>query len=56
MRSVRSVGGNRWELRAPIQQDVRADVFRFAVAQQLTLVEMHKEILSVEDVFQELTK
>lgn len=56
VRSVRSLGDNRWELRAPIQKDVRADVFRFAVAQQLTLVEMRKEILSVEDVFQELTK
>ena len=56
VRSVRSLGDNRWELRAPIKADIRAAVFRFAVANKLTLIEIRKEILSVEDVFQELTK
>lgn len=53
---VKHLEGNRWELHTSVQVDARADVFAFAVANQLTLLEMRKEIFSVEDVFQELTK
>lgn len=56
VQQVESLGKNRWELRAPAQQDIRADVFAFAVSQGLTLLELHKETFSVEDVFQQLTK
>ncbi len=54
--SVKYIGKNIWQLTAPIEKDIRADVFQFAVAQKLTLLEMHKQVLGVEDVFQELTK
>jgi ABC-2 type transport system ATP-binding protein len=54
--SVRSLGNKRWELTAVSGQDVREQVFRFAVDQQLILLEMHKEEYSVEDVFQQLTR
>lgn len=45
-----------WQLFAPANMDIRAEVFRFAVANQLTLLGMRKEVYSVEDVFRSLTK
>jgi ABC-2 type transport system ATP-binding protein len=55
VKSVRSLGEQRWQLSADTKADVRPEVFQFAVAQGLTLLEMHKETISVEDVFQKLT-
>jgi ABC-2 type transport system ATP-binding protein len=46
----------RFQLSSNLDTDIRPDVFRFAVANNLTLLEMRKEVYSVEDVFQELTK
>ncbi len=54
--SVKSVGKNIWQLAAKTDHDIRAEVFAFAVANQLVLLELKKETISVEDVFQELTK
>ena len=54
--SVKSLGNNQWQLMAAATQDVRPEVFAFAVANKLTLLELHKEVFSVEDVFQQLTK
>ncbi len=56
VQSVKSLDKNRWQLNAAAQHDVRAEVFAFAVANKLTLLELHKETYSVEDVFQQLTK
>ncbi|MBL7825275.1 MAG: gliding motility-associated ABC transporter ATP-binding subunit GldA [Saprospiraceae bacterium] len=53
---VKNTVHNTWKLYSDAHKDVRADVFAFAVANQLTLLELHKEVLSVEDVFQQLTK
>jgi len=36
--------------------DVREEVFAFAVANNLTILEMRRELSSVEDVFHQLTK
>lgn len=44
-----------WQLSSDSKTDIRPEVFRFAVDQGLTLIEMHKEAYSVEDVFQKLT-
>jgi len=55
VQSVQSLAKNRWQLYAAANQDVRAEVFAFAVANKLTLLELHKETHSVEDVFQQLT-
>ncbi|MEM1322448.1 MAG: gliding motility-associated ABC transporter ATP-binding subunit GldA [Bacteroidota bacterium] len=52
---VQSLGGNAWQLSSPPDADIRPAVFQFAVSNKLTLLEMHKEISSVEDVFQQLT-
>ncbi len=54
--SVKKAGKNSWQLLSPAERDIRADVFQFAVAQKLTLLEMRKETVGVENIFQELTK
>ena len=54
--SVKKLGERRWQLASDVRFDVRSDVFAFAVANQLTLLELHKEVFSVEDVFQQLTR
>lgn len=55
VRQVVDLGKNRWQLRAGLKQDIREDVFEFAVSNKLTLLEMHKEDVSVEEVFRKLT-
>ena len=56
VKSVKVLGANRYQLSSDLNKDIRPDVFRFAVDNQLTLMEMRKEVYTVEDVFQELTK
>lgn len=53
---INAKNDRRWELATSLKDDVRADVFRFAVENKLTIIEMKKEVVSVEDVFQQLTK
>jgi ABC-2 type transport system ATP-binding protein len=45
-----------FQLTAQNSLDIRPDVFRFAVEQNLTVLAMQKEELRLEEVFQELTK
>lgn len=52
---VKDLGKNRYHIISSTTHDVRAEVFQYAVANQLLLLEMHKETSSVEDVFQKLT-
>ncbi|MCS6929654.1 MAG: gliding motility-associated ABC transporter ATP-binding subunit GldA [Saprospiraceae bacterium] len=56
VQEVKSLGGNRWRLIAPASHDPRADISAFAAEHRLTLLELHKETLSVEEVFQQLTR
>lgn len=56
IKRVENLGKNRWHLVSDPDHDIRGDIFRFAVENHLTLLEMHKEMYSVEDVFQELTR
>lgn len=56
VKQVKDLGKNRWQLLAPLEVDIRPDIHQFVVKHQLTLLEMHKEVSSVEDVFQQLTK
>jgi ABC-2 type transport system ATP-binding protein len=53
---VNRMDAHHFQLSSDMGTDIRAAVFRFAVDKNLTLLEMRKEIYSVEDVFQELTK
>jgi ABC-2 type transport system ATP-binding protein len=56
VKNVKILGDNKYQLASDMSKDIRAEVFKFAVDNNLTLLEMHKEVFSVEDVFQELTK
>lgn len=47
--------GKRWQLVSDKDRDIREAVFSFAVTNQLSLLELHKEEVSVEDVFRRLT-
>jgi ABC-2 type transport system ATP-binding protein len=55
VKSVNALKGNRWQLMADQQNDIREAVFSFAVDNQLSLLELHREGVSVEDVFRRLT-
>lgn len=56
VQQVKNLGANRWQLMAGMEHDIRGEVFTFAVNNKLVLLELHKEVQSVEDVFQQLTK
>lgn len=56
VKQVNDLGKHRWQLIAAADVDVRPEVHKFVVQNNLTLLEMHKEVVSVEDVFQQLTK
>jgi len=55
VKSVRPLQ-NQWQLISSLDKDIRPEIFHFAVQNNWTLIEMHKEELSVEHVFQQLTK
>jgi ABC-2 type transport system ATP-binding protein len=48
--------GNIWELQSNSKDDVRSNIFNFAVQNNLTVLSMNKEDNSMEDVFHQLTK
>ena len=54
--SIRKGNKNQWQLTAKNNIDIRPEIFKFATDKKLTLIELHKEKSSVEDVFQTLTK
>ncbi len=55
VKKVLKAGTNRWKLTTDLDADHRPDVFNFAVKEKLTLLEMHKEDMSIEDIFRSLT-
>ena len=52
---VTSLGKNRWQISSPANVDIRPGIFQLAVSKQWILLEMHRETLSVEEVFKALT-
>ena len=56
VKTIKSLGNNQWKITADLKDDIRKDIFDFAVQNKLTLLGMKKDVFSVEDVFQELTK
>jgi len=56
VQSVENTSGNGWKLSVENKEDVREAIFRFAVNNNLILLGMQKQVRSVENVFQELTK
>lgn len=55
IQGIKDLGQNRYQITSGLEYDVRADIFQFAVQQNLILLAMQKETSSVEDVFQKLT-
>ncbi len=53
---VEELGKSRYRLFSAADKDIRPAVFRFAVEKGLTLLELHREEVSVEDVFRSLTE
>ncbi len=45
-----------WEIESDEKVDVRSEIFKFAVKNNLEVLSMHKETVSMEDVFHQLTK
>lgn len=53
---VTNLSGNQWQIITPPEVDIRSDVFRFAVENQLSVIGMQREERKLEDVFKEVTK
>jgi ABC-2 type transport system ATP-binding protein len=54
--SVLNTGGNRWKITADPAKDIRQDIFQFAVSNDLSVLSLNREVQSLEEVFQSLTK
>lgn len=54
--SVKNIKENTWQLIANSEKDVRAEIFQFAVQNNLAVLTLNKEEQRLEDVFKELTK
>jgi ABC-2 type transport system ATP-binding protein len=54
--SIQNPASRVWLLISNASTDIRADVFNFAVSNQLTVLSLHKEEQKLEEVFQELTR
>jgi ABC-2 type transport system ATP-binding protein len=55
IKTVTALGANRYALQAAKGEDIRADIFRFAVSNNLVIVEMQREVTTIENVFRTLT-
>ena len=53
---VQNRKGNVWELYSNAKEDIRSNIFNFAVKNNLTVLSMNKEDNSMEDVFHQLTR
>ncbi|MFI5163733.1 MAG: gliding motility-associated ABC transporter ATP-binding subunit GldA [Bacteroidia bacterium] len=53
---AKNISGNVWQISASTGKDIRADIFQFAVQNQLAVITLQKEEQNLEDVFRELTK
>lgn len=53
---VKKISANTWMIESAKENDVRQEIFRFAVDHQLSVLSMQKQGNRLEDVFQQLTK
>jgi ABC-2 type transport system ATP-binding protein len=53
---VRLISGNTWQLSSSRPEDLRKEVFAFAVSQSLSVLTLTREEQKMEDVFRELTR
>ncbi len=55
VKNVRNISENIYELESELEKDIREDIFKFAVSNDLTVLSMQKTEQSLESVFQKLT-
>ncbi|MDR2964075.1 MAG: gliding motility-associated ABC transporter ATP-binding subunit GldA [Bacteroidales bacterium] len=53
---VMHISDNRWLIQAAGNDDIRKHIFNFAVQHSLTVLSMHEQEKTLEEVFQQLTK
>ncbi len=53
--SATNIKENTWQLVANSEQDVRPEIFQYAVRNNLAVLTLHKEEEKLEDIFKELT-
>jgi ABC-2 type transport system ATP-binding protein len=56
VQSAVEAGTNTWQLLSTATEDVRKEVFNFAVQRQIGVLTLNKDEQKMEDVFKELTK
>lgn len=56
VKEAAELSSNRWRLSSLGQEDIRTDLFQFAVENELTVLEIKLEEQKLEEIFQELTK
>ncbi len=54
--TIKSLESNKWLIQAAGQEDIRPNIFRFAVNNELTVLSMQQQEQSLEEVFRQLTK
>ncbi len=54
--AIEALPDNQWQIITNKKHDIRPKIFKFAVENGLTLIEMRQDVQSVEDVFQTLTR
>ncbi len=56
VQKVVGIDKNKWLFEAPVSEDIRPEIFNFAVKNNLTVLSQQKKEMSLEEVFQQLTK
>ena len=56
LKELRELGGNRFQLISGPDADLRPALFDFAVEHHIKLLELHKEVYEIDEVFQKLTR
>ena len=56
IKELKNLRDNIWLIESDTDKDIRPDIFKFAVKNNLTVLSMSKEEKTLEEVFQELTR
>jgi len=54
VQDARNISGNTWQITSSSDKDIRADIFNFAVKNNLAVLTIQKEEQKLEDIFKEL--
>lgn len=54
--AVKNTGGNNWTIEASSEKDVRSDLFKWAVGNDIAILTLKKSEASLEKIFQKVTR